>query len=430
MQRRRFRCGSLAAVILAVGALAGRAAADTDLTALADQVFQLVNQQRATRGVKPLVRMSPLDRSAQEFAGRMAAEDFFAHIAPDGSTPWDRIHGAGYQGSGWGENIAAGLDTANEVMDAWMKSPGHAANILDANYTQIGIGVAVGGSYGIYWVQDFGTPLGTEPGPWTPHLDTVSPSAAKPGDMVTLNGTDLGSPGGVTFNGVPAAIEQWGTRQVVARVPASGGFGPVVVTNSYGASNGLSFGTPTPPPVNTPPSTPGPTAPPPPSTPPATPTPTPPANTPPTTPSTPTPPTVPVTTPVTPTPPSTPTPPTVPVTTPVTPPPTVPTTAPDPTPTAPTPSPIVTPLPPAVGLRFFYQSPRNGASGSVVHLYGAGFGTTAGQIQMAGATATVLSWSDTEIVLRVESARLGRRGLRIVRADGRAGPVIAFRFVQ
>ena len=400
---------------MAVGALAGRSVADTDLTALADQVFVLVNQQRAARGVKPLVRVSPLDRAAQDFAGRMAGEDFFAHIAPDGSTPYYRIHAAGYLGSGWGENIAAGLDTASDVMDAWMKSPGHAANILDANYTQMGVGVAVGGMHAIYWVQDFGIPLGIEPGPWTPHLDTVSPTAAKPGDMVTLNGTDLGSPGGVTFNGVPVAIEKWGTRQIVARVPASGGLGPVVVTNSYGTSNGLDFGTPVPPPVKTPPSTSGPTTPitppAPPSTPPSNPPPPPPSNPPPT-------------------PPSTPIPPTVPVTTPVTPPVTVPTTAPDPTPTTPTPSPIVTPVPPAVGLRFFYQTPRNGESGTVVHLYGTGFGTTAGQIQMAGATATLLTWSDAEIVLRVESARLGRRGLRIVRADGRAGPVIAFRFVR
>src|SRR5438552_663552 len=247
MHRPRFRCGSLVLALLAASALAGRAVADPDLTSLADQVFVMVNQQRAARGLKPLVRASPLDRSAQEYAGRMAGEDFFAHIAPDGSTPYDRIHGAGYQGFGWGENIAAALDSADAVMDAWMKSPGHAANILSADYSHIGIGVAVGGTYGIYWVQDFGIPSGPVPGPWKPHLDRVSPSAARPGDKVTLDGTDLGSPGGVTSNGVPAYVEQWGTRRVVARVPASGGLGPVVVTNTYGGSNGLAFGTPAPP---------------------------------------------------------------------------------------------------------------------------------------------------------------------------------------
>src|SRR5438105_1608808 len=160
MHRPRFRCGGLVVALLAVGALAGRAPADPDLTSLADQVFVLVNQQRAARGLKPLVRVGPLDHSAQDYAARMATEDFFGHIAPDGSTPYARIHGAGYQGFGWGENIAAGLDTSDAVMDAWMKSPGHAANILAADYVHIGIGVAVGGSYGIYWVQDFGSPSG------------------------------------------------------------------------------------------------------------------------------------------------------------------------------------------------------------------------------------------------------------------------------
>ena len=70
------------------------------------------------------------------------------------------------------------------------------------------------------------------------------------------------------------------------------------------------------------------------------------------------------------------------------------------------------------------------ASGTVAHVYGAGFGSAAGQIRMGGATATVLSWSDSEIVLRIEGPRLGRRGLRIIRADGHAGPVIAFRITR
>jgi hypothetical protein len=83
-----------------------------------------------------------------------------------------------------------------------------------------------------------------------------------------------------------------------------------------------------------------------------------------------------------------------------------------------------------VGLRFYFMTPRNGASGTVAHLYGTGFGTTAGQIRAAGATATVLSWSDSEIVFRIEGPHPGRRGLRIIRADNRQGPVIAFRITR
>src|SRR5947208_16582420 len=96
----------LAAVVLGAGARPARAA--SDLTSLADQVFTLLNQQRATHGLQPLVRVGALDRAAQEYAVRMSAEGFFSHTAPDGSSPGDRIQAAGYSAGTWGENIAAG----------------------------------------------------------------------------------------------------------------------------------------------------------------------------------------------------------------------------------------------------------------------------------------------------------------------------------
>lgn len=87
------------------------------------------------------------------------------------------------------------------------------------------------------------------------------------------------------------------------------------------------------------------------------------------------------------------------------------------------------PLPPAAGLRFYYLTPRNGASGTVAHIYGTGFGAGTGQIRITNATVTVLSWTNSEIVVRIDGQKPGRRGLRIIRTDGHAGPVIAFRIM-
>jgi uncharacterized protein YkwD len=400
MRKSLFRLAGIFVVTLAATLPTRPALAAPDLTSLADQVFVLVNQQRVARGLPSYARVSPLDRSAQDYAQRMATEDFFSHIAPDGETPAGRILAAGYSWSGWGENIAAGLDTAAAVMDAWMHSPGHAANILSADYSQIGIGVAVGGTFGIYWVQDFGSPFGAVPGPWVPRVDRLSAATSGAGDLLTLDGADFGSPGGVSFNGVPAYVEQWSTSRVSVRIPA-GGTGPVVLTNAYGSSTGLAFGdnppgpTPTPAPPTTPPTSP------------PTPTPTP----------TPTPPTPPVlvqpsTPPATPTPSNTPSASTPPST--VASPPPAPASIPDPAPLA-------------AKIRFDYIQPRRGRSGTMVQLIGAGFGASAGQVKVNGGSATVLSWSDTEIDIQIEGSNPGRKGVGFIRSDGRHSPLRLFR---
>ncbi len=68
-----------------------------------------------------------------------------------------RIAAAGYRASGWGENIAAGQSTPEEVVQGWMESPGHCRNIMNPEYRTIGIGYGVvpGSPYGTYWTQDF-----------------------------------------------------------------------------------------------------------------------------------------------------------------------------------------------------------------------------------------------------------------------------------
>jgi uncharacterized protein YkwD len=118
------------------------------------QILSMVNQQRATAGCKPLTANSHLDELAQNFSDDMAARGFFDHTDPDGNTPWDRAKKLGISNLG-GENIARGQADAQAVMDAWMNSPGHRANILNCDYTTLGVGIhfAPGGPW---WTQDFG----------------------------------------------------------------------------------------------------------------------------------------------------------------------------------------------------------------------------------------------------------------------------------
>ena len=86
----------------------------------------------------------------------MAANDYFTHDSQDGRTFADRIRATGYSKGTIGENIAAGQQTPDAVMQSWMDSAGHRANILNCAFTDMGVGIGRGGSYGTYWTQDFG----------------------------------------------------------------------------------------------------------------------------------------------------------------------------------------------------------------------------------------------------------------------------------
>lgn len=125
-----------------------------------DQVLDLINQERTSRGLTAFARDSRLDTAARLHSADMACSNYFDHNSLDGSTPWDRIHRQGYQYSSAAENIAAGYATPTDVVDGWMGSSGHKANILDPDLTQIGIGYAHTDSskYGAYWTTDFASP--------------------------------------------------------------------------------------------------------------------------------------------------------------------------------------------------------------------------------------------------------------------------------
>jgi uncharacterized protein YkwD len=138
---------------------------------LSARVLELVNQVRA-RGARcgersfapvPAVTYSNLLANvAHDHAADMAAHGYFEHEDLTGHTPADRVRAAGYREKLVGENIAYGPQTADEVVDGWMQSPGHCENIMDARFAEMGVAFALGrsGKRGLYWVQDLATPEG------------------------------------------------------------------------------------------------------------------------------------------------------------------------------------------------------------------------------------------------------------------------------
>ncbi|MDH6548434.1 CAP domain-containing protein [Streptomyces sp. SAI-041] len=122
--------------------------------AAAAQVLELVNVERAKVGCSPVAANSALADLAADFSKAMAKQGFFDHTDPSGATPWDRAAQAGITSLG-GENIARGQADPAAVMEAWMNSPGHKANILNCDFKTLGVGVQFGAG-GPWWTQDFG----------------------------------------------------------------------------------------------------------------------------------------------------------------------------------------------------------------------------------------------------------------------------------
>jgi uncharacterized protein YkwD len=121
-----------------------------------EQVVALVNVERAKVGCGAVHRDSRLDAAAQGHSADMAARGFFDHTTPEGKDPWERARDAGYT-TPTGENIAAGQRTAADVMESWMDSDGHRANIVNCGSAAIGMGLARARNGTPYWTQMFGS---------------------------------------------------------------------------------------------------------------------------------------------------------------------------------------------------------------------------------------------------------------------------------
>ncbi|MEV0585612.1 CAP domain-containing protein [Nonomuraea sp. NPDC050310] len=123
-------------------------------SAVEEEVVRLTNAARAGNGCKTaLTHDAKLHAAAVAHSADMAAANYFDHTSKDGRSPGDRIKAAGFSPiSAWGENIAKGQATAAAVVDAWLKSPGHRANIMNCAYTHIGVGHIAKGPL---WTQVF-----------------------------------------------------------------------------------------------------------------------------------------------------------------------------------------------------------------------------------------------------------------------------------
>jgi hypothetical protein len=124
------------------------------------EILILTNQKRAESGLSPLVIDDRLSNAAAGKARDMFTKDYWAHISPDGKTPWVFIRSAGYNYQFAGENLARGFSSSSDVVSAWMNSASHRENMLSANYKNVGFAVEQGklnGEDTILVVEMFGS---------------------------------------------------------------------------------------------------------------------------------------------------------------------------------------------------------------------------------------------------------------------------------
>jgi uncharacterized protein YkwD len=139
------RCATLVvALALACNALA--AEASNEITV--ENVLRLMNDSRSESGLPPLHADQSLAKAAHDRMRDMADGGWWSHESPDGVPPFVWLTARGYEYSAAGENLAAGFETVRLLVASWMESPGHRANILNANYEDCGIAILDGATTG------------------------------------------------------------------------------------------------------------------------------------------------------------------------------------------------------------------------------------------------------------------------------------------
>jgi len=146
----------------------------SNISSAREAVLCLINRVRAEHSLAPLRTNARLEAAAEDHNAEMLQVDYFAHVAPDGETPVERIKKTGYiesESVGYviGENLAWGtytLSTPKSIVEAWVASPGHLANILESRYTETGVGIVPAvppslgeGNPGATYAQEFGVIL-------------------------------------------------------------------------------------------------------------------------------------------------------------------------------------------------------------------------------------------------------------------------------
>ena len=134
-------------------------------------LIELTNKERAAGALSTLQENELLNQSATKKAQDMAEREYFAHVGPDGKKPWNWLQDVGYQYQYAGENLAINFSDSEDVTRAWMNSPTHKANIVKAEYSEIGTGVATGtysGKKTTYIAQVYARPYVASPSPVAP----------------------------------------------------------------------------------------------------------------------------------------------------------------------------------------------------------------------------------------------------------------------
>lgn len=129
------------------------------LQSFEDEVVRLINRERTSRGLQALTVNWELARVARYKSQDMIDKNYFSHTSPTYGSPFTMMQNFGLRFSAAAENIAYGQRTAQEVVNAWMNSAGHRANILSASYTQTGVGAAKKSNGTLYWTQMFMKPM-------------------------------------------------------------------------------------------------------------------------------------------------------------------------------------------------------------------------------------------------------------------------------
>ena len=127
----------------------------TDFSSYQQQVLDLVNAERAKRGISALTLDSSLSSVATKKSQDMVNKNYFDHTSPTYGSPFDMMKQFGISYRSAGENIAKGQKTPQEVVAAWMNSEGHRKNILNPNFTNLGVGIAKDSNKTTYWTQMF-----------------------------------------------------------------------------------------------------------------------------------------------------------------------------------------------------------------------------------------------------------------------------------
>jgi uncharacterized protein YkwD len=224
--------GSVPGTPAVAGAAVGDCTTGTDWGTLrqdfATQVVQLVNQHRASLGLTQLTVTTPLTNAAVWKSRHMAYYRYMQHADPAppvARSVSDRLLACGYPSTsaGWGENIAYGYTTPTAVMQGWLNSAGHRANIENASYRAIGVAAAASSVGTLYWTQEFGTSTtgGTTPPPPPP----------PPPSYACSNGSDDDTDGKVDYPADPGCTSSTDNDEYNAPAPPS-------PAPSYQCSNG------------------------------------------------------------------------------------------------------------------------------------------------------------------------------------------------